>query len=74
MVLCGSDDLYPALVPDIARRLKAASPAPAVVVAGLPRENSVPFSDAGVDLFIFLGANCLALNEALQQLTGVTHA
>jgi methylmalonyl-CoA mutase len=71
VVLCGSDSHYAAVAVDLARRLKRAQPAPAVVLAGDPGDQRAQFSGAGIDLFIYQGANCAALNGALQVLTGV---
>jgi methylmalonyl-CoA mutase len=73
VVLCSTDDTYPALVPPAAQALKAASPPPFVVLAGLPAtpELQQQFQAAGVDEFIHLRANCARLLAAVQDRLGL---
>lgn len=66
VVICSSDETYPEIVPPLARALKAANPAISVILAGYPKEHVEAFRAAGVDQFIYLGADCLALNQWLQ--------
>ena len=72
VVICSTDATYPELVPALTQRLKAANPNIAVLVAGYPKEHVAAFKAAGVDDFIYTGANCLELLRNLQQKTGVT--
>ncbi len=60
VVLCSTDETYPAIVPLAAQALKAAAKPPIVVLAGMPAtpELQQQFRDAGVDEFIHLRANC----------------
>ena len=60
VVLCSTDETYPALVPPCAQALKAAAKPPFVVLAGLPAtpELQAQFKAAGVDEFIHVRANC----------------
>lgn len=60
VVLCSTDETYPALVPPTAQALKAAAKPPLIVLAGIPAtpELQQQFKDAGVDEFIHLRANC----------------
>ncbi len=60
VVLCSTDDTYPALVPVCAQALKAAAKPPIVVIAGMPAtpELQQQFKTAGVDEFIHIRANC----------------
>jgi methylmalonyl-CoA mutase len=60
VVLCSTDETYPALVPPCAQALKAAAKPPLVVLAGLPAtpELQAQFKSAGVDEFIHVRANC----------------
>ncbi len=60
VVLCSTDDTYPALVPAAAQALKASAKPPIVVLAGLPAtpELQQQFKSAGVDEFIHIRANC----------------
>ncbi len=60
VVLCSTDETYPALVPACVQALKAAAKPPFVVLAGQPAtpELQAQFKAAGVDEFIHLRANC----------------
>ncbi len=66
VVICSTDETYPELVPPLARALKAANPTITIILAGYPKEHVEAFRAAGVDQFIYLGADCLALNQWLQ--------
>ena len=65
VIICSSDDTYPELVPPLARGIKGASPETAVFVAGRPGEQESDYRAAGVDDFIYIGADCLAVNRWL---------
>ncbi|MEM9253034.1 MAG: methylmalonyl-CoA mutase family protein [Planctomycetota bacterium] len=70
--LCSSDKLYPDLVPDVARALKAAG-CEQLVLAGTPGEHEQAYRDAGVDRFIFIKCDVLnTLTEMLEH-AGVLH-
>lgn len=74
VVLCSTDDTYPALVPPLAGALKAAgAKAPFVVLAGLPAtpELQQQFKSAGVDEFIHVRANCAKLLVDVQNRLGL---
>lgn len=73
VVLCSTDDTYPALVPPAAQALKAAPQPPLVVLAGLPAapELQQQFKAAGVDEFIHLRANAAKLLAAFQDRLGL---
>ena len=60
VVLCSTDDTYPTLVPATVQALKASAKPPIVVLAGMPAtpELQKQFTDAGVDEFIHVRANC----------------
>jgi len=70
-VLCSTDDLYPDLVPEFAKAVKAGSPDTVVILAGLLPELTDVFKAAGVDDFIHLKANNLELLNHLHAKTGV---
>jgi methylmalonyl-CoA mutase len=70
-VLCSTDDTYPQLAPVFARRLKAARPAPVVVLAGHPGEREQEFRTAGFDEFIHRRSNVRATLTQLQRLAGI---
>ena len=61
VVICGTDDDYEAFVPDFTARLKAADPGILVIVAGFSKAYVDAFKAAGVDEFIHLRADALAV-------------
>ncbi|MEZ4644351.1 MAG: methylmalonyl-CoA mutase family protein, partial [Chloroflexota bacterium] len=67
VVICSTDDTYPEIVPPLAQALKALQPNMTVILAGYPKEHVESFKAAGIDQFIYLGADCLAINQWLQQ-------
>jgi len=71
VVICSTDADYETAVPVIAKALKAANPAIAIILAGYPKDKIDDYKTAGVDLFIYLGADCHALNLDVQQRLGV---
>lgn len=67
-VICSTDALYESTVADLAKRLKAAG-ANAVYLAGRGGDHEAAWRDAGVDDFIFIGCDVLAvLNETHERL------
>ncbi len=67
-VICSTDDTYPELVPAIATKIKAAKPELKLILAGKPpKELEAEYRAAGVDRFIFLGANCYDILLGLQK-------
>lgn len=73
VVICSTDDTYPALVPPLAGALKAGPNPPLVVLAGLPATPALQeqFRAAGVDEFIHLRANCAQLLARFQDQLGL---
>ena len=74
VVLCSTDETYPALVPVFAREVKAARPGLLVVLAGLPADPAVveQYRAAGIDEFIHLRASVPdVLAKILQQIGGL---
>ena len=63
-VICSTDKLYPTAVAALAPRLKAAG-ARTVVLAGKPGEEEAAYRAAGVDTFIFVKSNVLAILTSL---------
>lgn len=63
VVLCSTDETYPALVPAFAQAVKTAKPDVTVVLAGLPTDPTVvaAYRSAGVDEFIHVRANVTEL-------------
>nr|VFK17628.1 MAG: methylmalonyl-CoA mutase [Candidatus Kentron sp. LPFa] len=66
VVICSTDKTYPDLVPPLTKLLKDNDPKVTVLLAGYPKDHIDAFKKAGVDDFIFLGANCLGLLQKLQ--------
>jgi methylmalonyl-CoA mutase len=71
VVICSTDETYPALVPPLAAALKAAPPGPVVILAGLPAGQVDALRAAGVDDFIHVRANCAQMLAALQDKLGL---
>jgi methylmalonyl-CoA mutase len=71
VVICSTDETYPQLVPPLARALKASTPSPKVILAGLPAAHVDAFRKAGVDDFIHVRANCAKMLAALQDQLGL---
>jgi len=57
VAICSTDSTYLDIVPDIAEKVKAARPGTAIVVAGRPKDQTGALKEAGVDGFVYLGAN-----------------
>ena len=72
VAICSTDETYPELVPPLVAALKAAAPGTVVILAGRPAEQVEALRAAGVDEFIYLGADALAINGwLLEQLAGL---
>ncbi|MCP4417840.1 MAG: methylmalonyl-CoA mutase [Chloroflexi bacterium] len=69
VVICSTDDSYPEIVPPLVQSIKSQQPEVVVMLAGYPKEQIEAHKIAGIDAFIHLGANCLALNQWLQSKT-----
>jgi methylmalonyl-CoA mutase len=65
VVICSTDETYPDIVPPLVGAIKKHSTATAVLLAGKPAEQMEAHRSAGVDEFIYFGADCLALNKWL---------
>ena len=59
-VICSADALYPEVVPALVPRLRAAG-ASAVLLAGRPKDTAEALQAAGIDLFVQLGGDAVAL-------------
>jgi methylmalonyl-CoA mutase len=57
VVICSTDDTYPDLVPPITKGLKEKKPGITVVLAGYPKDQVEAHKQAGVDEFIYRGAD-----------------
>ncbi len=65
VVICSTDETYPELVPPLVRAIKEKAPDVAVILAGRPAEQIEAHKAAGVDEFIYLGADAVAINRWL---------
>ena len=63
-VVCGHDDDYLEYFPAYARAIKSVRPEVKLVLAGFPGEHEPHFRAAGMDDFIFIKSNPLAMNQA----------
>ncbi|MCB9161948.1 MAG: acyl-CoA mutase large subunit family protein [Caldilineaceae bacterium] len=67
VVLCSTDDTYADLAPALVAAVKEARPAMPVILAGYPKEQVETLRAAGIDEFIHLRADCLAVNAWLHR-------
>ncbi len=75
VAICSTDETYPDLVPPLVAAIKAAAPQTVVILAGRPAEQVEALRAAGVDEFIYFGADALAINKwLLEQLSGLEQA
>jgi methylmalonyl-CoA mutase len=67
-VICSTDATYPELVPEIAKGIKSKNPKMSLVVAGRPtKELEAAYREAGIDHFIYMGADCYNLLLSFQK-------
>ncbi|PID72199.1 MAG: methylmalonyl-CoA mutase [Desulfobulbus propionicus] len=71
VIITGTDDMYPDVVPVIAKKIKAAAPDVMVILAGYPKDHIEAFKEAGVDEFLHIRSNALELLGNLQKHMGV---
>ena len=65
VVICSTDETYPDLVPPLVSAIRQAAPATVIVLAGRPAEQVEALQAVGVDEFIYMGADCVTLNDWL---------
>ncbi|MCB9008300.1 MAG: acyl-CoA mutase large subunit family protein, partial [Ardenticatenaceae bacterium] len=70
VVICSTDETYPDIVPPLIQGIKAQQPDAVVILAGYPKDQIEAHKAAGIDAFIHLGADCLAINQWLQKEIG----
>ncbi|MDR2174377.1 MAG: acyl-CoA mutase large subunit family protein [Synergistaceae bacterium] len=71
-VICSTDASYPELVPPLAKLIKEKAPSMKVFLAGAPAEEfKQPYLDAGVDDFISVRSDCLAVLTEIQRAKGM---
>lgn len=69
-VICGKDEQYPTLVPELARGLHAAG-VRTVILAGNPGANEGAYREAGVDRFVFVKCDVVGVLRGLLVEEGV---
>jgi len=70
VVLCSTDETYPELVPQLVPAMKAAIPGVSVILAGYPADQIEAHKASGIDDFIHVRANLLAVLGGLQKKIG----
>ncbi len=71
VVICSTDETYPELVPPITKGLKVKNPGIQVVLAGYPKDQVEAHKQTGVDAFIYMGADAVAVLSDLLKKIGV---
>lgn len=69
-VICSTDETYPEIVPAFVKAFKAAKPDGYVILAGYPTEQIEAHKASGVNEFIHLRADLLAILKNLQKQIG----
>lgn len=73
VVLCARDADYAALAGPFCQRVRAQCPNTLVYIAGRPEpKTEAALREAGIDDFVHLASDCLAMNQALQRHAGIT--
>ena len=72
VVICSTDDTYPALVPAFVSSLRAIKPKTKILLAGYPTDHITAFKSAGVDDFLHVRSESLNLLGQLQKFLGLT--
>ncbi len=70
-VLCSTDETYPELVPVFVKEIKVAIPEATCILAGFPKDQVEDHKRSGIDDFIFLGADVVAVISSIFDKTGV---
>lgn len=66
-VICSTDAIYPNFVPEITRLIKKNSKMRVFVAGRAPSELVEEYKDAGVDSYIYMGANCYNILKEIQE-------
>ena len=65
VVICSTDETYPELVPPLVKAIRKKARNVTIILAGRPAEQLEAHRKAGVDEFIYMGADCVVVNEWL---------
>ena len=71
VVLCSTDETYPAIVPDFCALMKARSPSTMILLAGYPQEHIESYTEAGIEEFIHVRADVIAVLHHMLERMGV---
>lgn len=71
VVICSTDETYPALVPEVVAEVRARLPQTKLVLAGYPPDQVEAHRKAGVEEFVHLRVNALEWLGRLQKSVGV---
>ncbi len=72
VVICSTDETYPALVPSFVSLLRALKPKITILLAGYPTDHLTEFRSAGVDDFLHVRSDSLDLLGQLQKSLGLS--
>jgi methylmalonyl-CoA mutase len=70
VVICSTDETYPEAVPPLVKGIREHGQDIIIILAGRPGEQREFLESAGVESFIYDGADCLALNSWLHDRLG----
>jgi len=71
IVLCSTDDTYPSIVADFAKKLRAKDKQKVLVLAGYPKEHIQVFSKAGIEFYVYMRQNVVQNITAILKRMGV---
>ena len=72
IVICSTDETYPAFVPDLVSRIKTADPERLVILAGYPTDQIEAHRKAGVDDFVHVRVDAVEFLSQLLNKIGAT--
>jgi len=70
-VICSTDDNYPALVPALAKDIRAAVPDAVIILAGYPQDQVEAHKQSGVNEFIHIRADVLEVLSNIHSRLGI---
>jgi methylmalonyl-CoA mutase len=72
VAICSTDDKYSEIVPQITSEFKTKKPDIQIILAGYPKDKIEEYKNAGIDDFIFLGADVMTILTSLYNKIGGT--
>lgn len=70
VIICSTDDKYKEVVPEIAKKLKSKNKNMQIILAGYPKDKIKKYKKAGVDDFVYMGADALKILNSLHDNIG----